>query len=476
MVTYDEIYDVKIGSLIYDYGYNWTYIVNDSTWLKLVGAKYQIKSDGVFRNDCRGQFTFRQARTTTRGCFDKTHDHYYYLTYTDTSDFACGFADSPNSLDYQNIGSYSSYITRYDETPLEFVDEVEIEYIKFIYNYRYAYYKINNLANGKSYYGIIDTKKNIVVFNTDKEILTWVPYSDISMLAITSSTAYEICVIKRNGACIDSYDCTDTNKNYIVDLEGNKCADSCESGKIYLIRENMCGDTCDESIYVLSDDNRCGLCKTLLPSTPYKLINTTGCLSADNIPENAEVYNSKLYLLKCKNGYKLEGDTCVLDCYETCETCSEYSDDESDQKCTSCKENYNLENGNCINAEITIPSTEKLNNTNEDLNQKIGNDIIPNYNTGDGSIEIKGDGNTMFQVTTTDNELNIFSGNKFNSNGLSVIILGKCEDLLKQANSIDPNLSLIIKKVEQITISAERNVQYEVYHPITKKKIKFIYM
>ena len=112
------------------------------------------------------------------------------------------------SLDYQKIGDYSSYITRYDESPLEFVDEVEIEYIKFIYNYRYAYYKINNKATGKSYYGIIDTKKNIVVFNTDKEILTWVPYSDISMLAITSSTAYEICVIKKDGKCIDSYGCT----------------------------------------------------------------------------------------------------------------------------------------------------------------------------------------------------------------------------------------------------------------------------
>ena len=32
-------------------------------------------------------------------------------------------------------------------------------------------------------------------------------------------------------------------------------------------------------------------------------------------------------------------------------------------------------------------------------------------------------------------------------------------------------MSLIIKKMEQLTISAERNVQYEVYHPITKIKL-----
>ena len=52
------------------------------------------------------------------------------------------------------------------------------------------------MSNEKYYYGIIDIKKNIVVFNTEEEILTYVPYSDISMLAIISSSAYEICVIK----------------------------------------------------------------------------------------------------------------------------------------------------------------------------------------------------------------------------------------------------------------------------------------
>ena len=81
---------------------------------------------------------------------------------------------------------------------MEFALEFKIEYIKFIYNYKYAYYKINNLENNKTYYGIIDTKINKVVFNTDEEILTYVPYSDFSMFAITSTTAYEICVIKKD--------------------------------------------------------------------------------------------------------------------------------------------------------------------------------------------------------------------------------------------------------------------------------------
>ena len=47
--------------------------------------------------------------------------------------------------------------------------------------------------------------------------------------------------------------------------------------------------------------------------------------------------------------------------------------------------------------------------------------------------------------------------------------MGNCETLLKKANNI--NSSLIIKKYEQLVNAAQRNVQYEVYHPITKQKL-----
>ena len=93
----------------------------------------------------------------------------------------------------------------------------------------------------------------------------------------------------------------------------NKCANSCEEEKIFLFKENICNDTCDESIYVLKD-SQCGLCKDIYPDTPYKLINAPICLPSIDIPEGAEVYNSRLDLLKCKYGYKLEGNTCVVKC------------------------------------------------------------------------------------------------------------------------------------------------------------------
>ena len=37
------------------------------------------------------------------------------------------------------------------------------------------------------------------MFNTEEEILTYAPYFDISMLAITPTTTYEICAIKKDG-------------------------------------------------------------------------------------------------------------------------------------------------------------------------------------------------------------------------------------------------------------------------------------
>ena len=215
LITHDEIYDLKLGSKVSNNNeYSWAYMVKDGNEIFMRGSKFTIKSDYFGKNDCGITKKLVNARTHTRGCFENDYDHFYFLSYTDTSDFACGYWDSSNNFDYQ-YGQIT--VTTNEESPIEFVDEVEIEHIRFMYNYKYAYYKIKNLATGKYYYGIIDTKKNIVVFNTEKEILTYVPFSDISMLAITSDTAYEICVIKRDGNCIDSNQCTETNKNYIVE-------------------------------------------------------------------------------------------------------------------------------------------------------------------------------------------------------------------------------------------------------------------
>ena len=77
------------------------------------------------------------ANSYTRGCFENNYDHFYFFTYTDTSDFACGYYDLRDSIDYLHVEQCS--VTKNDASPLEFVDEVEIQEIKFINNYKYFY-------------------------------------------------------------------------------------------------------------------------------------------------------------------------------------------------------------------------------------------------------------------------------------------------------------------------------------------------
>ena len=76
--------------------------------------------------------------------------------------------------------------------------------------------------------------------------------------------------------------------------------------------------------------------------------------SKEEIPEGAEVFNINLYLLKCKSNYELKDGTCILKCYENCETCSEYSENINSQKCLTCKSGYLLDNNNCIFSPTTI--------------------------------------------------------------------------------------------------------------------------
>ena len=67
------------------------------------GTFFIIKSDYVGRNDCGGTVNLVNARTHTRGCFENDYDHFYFLSYTDTSDFACGYWDSNDNLNYRNV-------------------------------------------------------------------------------------------------------------------------------------------------------------------------------------------------------------------------------------------------------------------------------------------------------------------------------------------------------------------------------------
>ena len=291
---HNGIYDIKINTQPIDENneYDGIFISRDGEYILLNGARFNFR-DEIYKN-LLSRKNILNSNTFTRGCFENENANFYFLAYSTTSDFVCAFC---NLYDNTNIFDVSQYIINTTSiSPLEFFDDVEIQEIKFIYNYKYAYYSIYNPLYNKNYHGIIDIKKNLVVFNTDEDIITFTPYTNISMLAITKTNAYEVCVIKKDGKCIDSNDCTGSNHEFILDIEGNKCSNDCNS------ENNFCNESCDKSIYI-EINNSCFLCKDYYPDKPYKLINGSYCISKKDIPEGSEIYNSILFLLRCKDGY-----------------------------------------------------------------------------------------------------------------------------------------------------------------------------
>jgi hypothetical protein len=198
--------------------------------LSLIGTHITLSTDnGDSRfTGSHNYIKLADAKAYTKACF-KSDNYFYYFTYNNSSDFTGGYSTGAVSdSDYSAISGIGFHT--FDESPFEFVNEVEIQEINFIKTTKYAYYKIKDLVTGDIYHGILDIGWNRVVFNTKESIDTFIPYSDIAMLAITSETAYEVCVLKSDNSCISS--CSNEGEGLILYIDKNKCGTGCDPEKI----------------------------------------------------------------------------------------------------------------------------------------------------------------------------------------------------------------------------------------------------
>ena len=335
-----------------NYEYKFVYIYSNNTNIILSGALLILNTDEYEPHlNPQKKKEIINNKTYSQAYFDKKtpNKFLYFFTYSTVSDFSCGYCTSPfSSTNYIDFSSFNKII--HNASRIEFIDEVKINKINFIQGTKYLYYEIENINTKKIYHGFMDVILNKVLYNTDENIIKFIPYSDTEMLAITDKSAYRICIIKDGNNCLT--ECP-TGKNLVLDISGNKCKSdtSCDDGKIKLIPNEVCINICDENIFIYNPTtNECGLCKDFYPlDKKYKLINTTGCLS--NEPENAEKYNSNthLFLYKCKKGFHPYQQQCVPDsCFPLCKSCLESSDDINNQKCISCNDGYYLKDSNCI--------------------------------------------------------------------------------------------------------------------------------
>ena len=270
-------------------------------------------------------------------CFQIDTYNFYWINYNNASDFEIGSYTGNEDL-FNNFKDLNFQI--FTESPLKFFEKITIIELKFIFAMYFAYYKIKN-DKGKIYYGIIDVPRNRVIFNTDEEIIKYIPLLDYAMLAITKTSAYKICVSRNENdcqRCDDSQFMLDSSKY-------NFCGNNCKT-KYILMPDNICSDTCDERIFIIKN-NKCGLCKDLGDGNVYKFYNQPGCLKEK--PENSIYVNEDLKIIDCDNNYKYENGRCIQNCHNNCDKCSMYSTDINNQKCTSCKNGeLFLQEGNCV--------------------------------------------------------------------------------------------------------------------------------
>ena len=209
-----------------------------------------------------------------------------------------------NFSDDSELSCDESEIHIYSESPfseLDPNDNIQIQEINFIAGANLVYYNIYYSNNNKHYYGLIVVKLNKILYNIENEFVSFLPYSKYEILAITSSTAYWICIVKNSNSCIKTclYDIL------IPEKEGNTCNGYCDPDKVKLVSYNLCliKEECNISIYTLnSDETECGLCNFFYPTIQkYKLFNFSYCLSY--LPNNTEFYNEESLILNFKNNY-----------------------------------------------------------------------------------------------------------------------------------------------------------------------------
>ena len=288
--------------------------------------------------ESNGMRELTSLKSNYLACFQKETTNFYWINYNNAYDLEIG--SYTGNEDFVKTGIYNLNIQTFKKSPLEFLEKITIFELKFIFQMYFAYYIIKN-DKDKYYYGIIDVPRNRVIFNTDKEIIKYIPYLDYAMLAITKNSAYKICVSRDENDC---HRCSDSQ--FMIDSSKyNFCGNNCNT-KYILKPNNICSDTCDKSIFIIKNNNECGLCRDLGDGNEYKFYNQSGCLKEK--PENSIYVNENLKIIDCDNNYKYENGKCILKCHNNCDNCTIYSIDINNQKCTSCKSGLVLQDGNCI--------------------------------------------------------------------------------------------------------------------------------
>ena len=271
-------------------------------------------------------------------------------------------------------------------------------------------------------------------------------------------------------------DCSDDwkSKQKKIINETGECINSCEDSSIYKYEYNgQCYNICTNGLlYEKLNNNRCKceLEKCLLcPPVPLSKKLCTKCnenyYQMENDPSNLGEYFNCYNELK---GYYLDkNDSLFKKCYLSCETCDKKGDNIT-HNCLTCDINFSISFNISQNKYINC-----YNKSNEEILNTLKENLFSMYNPENGkSFIIKGKNNITFQVTNGNNEMELLVKGSLDNQNLSIIDLGECETKLKNEYNINETLSLIyIKQENSLAKPFDKNIQYEVFHPINFTKL-----
>ena len=119
-----------------------------------------------------------------------------------------------------------------------------------------------------------------------------------------------------------------------------------------------------------------------------------------------------------------------------------------------------------LNTNNTTSKDQLINNIKEEITNGGMDELITNVIQNNKTDLIINEDNTLFQITSTENQKN----NKYNN--ISSIILGECETILKKIYGINENTPLLIFKIDYYQPNSQIPIiGYEVYHPLNKSRL-----
>ena len=284
---------------------------------------------------------------------------------------------------------------------------------------------------------------------------------------LEGSTTYK-CTLDAN--CPSPY-------NILIQQKG-KCIDQCQNDNIYKYPYH---DTCSETLIIETTINNViettiniieTTEKNIIETTEKNIIETTEKNIVETTERNIVETTVNNIIETTNNGDKISVTTNILEqIVETTNKENIISEYITTEKQSSSSNGALYQ---CLNDDPLIDkcSLKDIYN-NDEIYDLLMNDILSSYSENDKSIVIEGEDDTIFQVTSAKNEMELLKNNNISDDyNLSIIDFTECETLLKKKYNINENDSLIFIKQEKSSGKAsEKSIQYECFEPYNKTKL-----